>query len=101
MSEGVEGSAWLHFDDWAGRRRDPVVVVGETPQRYRIRAAAGRCQRLAGRAGSIAGDETALVPKRAVTSRPPNRGESEWWVWAPGGYRWSIDKPGPHPAEVS
>ena len=53
---------------WSGPLEQPVIIIGETPKRYRIRA----CQRtrLPGRSGVpvcwLYTGETALVPKYAV-----------------------------------
>jgi hypothetical protein len=65
---GAEWPAWLHLDGWAGATKQAVMVVGETPKRYRIRAVDGEAVRLAGRR-RISQAETALVPKHAVTRR--------------------------------
>lgn len=53
----------LCLDGWHGRSEDRVLIVGETPKRYRIRAI--EWTRLAGRRSIEVGQE-ALVPKRAV-----------------------------------
>lgn len=55
--------AVLCMDGWAGRSEQPVVVVGETPKRYRIRAT--ERTRLPGNRWIEAG-ETTLVPRYAV-----------------------------------
>lgn len=54
----------LHLDDWAGRRRVPVEVVGETPKRYRVRVLedCGLPSRRRARSGDVV-----LVPRYAVT----------------------------------
>ena len=54
----------LMLDGWAGVRARQVEIVGETPQRYRIRAI--ERTKLAGRQRWINPGETALVPKYAV-----------------------------------
>lgn len=59
-----EQQAWLLMDGWEGRTEQPILVVGETPQRYRIKAVART--KLAGRCRWIYTGETALVPKHAV-----------------------------------
>lgn len=59
----------LVIDGWAGQSRQPVVIEGETPTRYRVRAVdeelrlplRGRGVRIVLRSGSV------LVPKHAVT----------------------------------
>jgi hypothetical protein len=56
--------AWLLMDGWEGRTEQAVLVVGETPKRYRIKAVART--KLAGRCRWISAGETALVPKYAV-----------------------------------
>jgi hypothetical protein len=62
---------WLHLDGFAGKTTQRVIIVGETRTKYRIRAD-GDAVRLAGQSRSISGDETALVPKRAVSERLTN-----------------------------
>jgi len=61
-----EPRGFVCLGGWAGRTEQEVVIVGETPQRYRIRSIDGKTVRLAGRCRSIQGDATALVPKRAI-----------------------------------
>ena len=73
----TERAATLHVDGWAGRRDLPVVVIGETEKRYRIRASAGMA--LPGR--WLAEGQTALVPKLAVTFPATLPGDAE----LPGG----------------
>lgn len=65
---GTPKDGWLQFDDWAGRYQVKVLVVGETPKRYRIRAL--RDMRLAGRNRSLRKDAEALVPQTALTFKP-------------------------------
>jgi hypothetical protein len=67
---------WLHLDGWGGRTKQAVVIVDETPKRYRITPdiifasrEGEKSVRLAGRRRSLAFHETALVPKRAVSRR--------------------------------
>ena len=60
----TERAAFLCFDGWAGARRTPIIIVGETPKRYRIRVEART--KLAGRNRWIEPGETKLVPKSAV-----------------------------------
>ncbi len=55
----------LRLDSWAGRRSYPVEVLGETPQRYRIRLLED--MPLPGRNKRGAAGEVRLVPKYAVT----------------------------------
>lgn len=59
--------AWLHVAGGHGATRCAVVVVGETPTRYRVRADGARV-RLA-RRWLEPGDPPALVPKAVVTGR--------------------------------
>lgn len=68
----------LGLDGWAGYTEQPVLVVGETPRRYRIRAIA--ITRLAGRGRYLEAGEETLVPKTAVrfcastpSEKPPKR----------------------------
>jgi hypothetical protein len=61
----VERRAKLHLDGWAGRWAEDVIVVDETPKRYRIRV--DKRVRLAGPHRYLSPGQTALVPKRAVT----------------------------------
>ena len=56
--------AYLMMDGWGGRHDQAVLVIGETPKRYRIKAVMRT--RLAGRCRWIYTGETALVPKTAV-----------------------------------
>lgn len=55
----------LHLDGYAGRTTQAVLVIGETPLRYRIRALAKT--RLGGRNRWIDRGAIALIPKRAIT----------------------------------
>ena len=57
--------ATLHLDGWAGRTKTSVLVIGETPKRYRITT--GTPIRLAGRDRWLQPNRVALVPKHAVT----------------------------------
>jgi len=57
--------ATLHLGGWHGLSSQEVLVVGETPKRYRIQAL--EQTRLAGRWRSLAKGQTALVPRHAVT----------------------------------
>ena len=61
--------AWLYTEGWYARRLQAIMVVGETPKRYRVQSADGDVVRLSGRSATIRGTETALVPKYAVTKR--------------------------------
>jgi len=54
------------MNDYAGYHETPVLVVGETPTRYRVRGIT--LTRLAGRNRSLAPGETKLVPKHAIKS---------------------------------
>ena len=63
----IERAADLWVDSYAGRIKQPVVVIGETPKRYRVRAL--QRTRLGGRARSLEAGETALVPRGAVHFR--------------------------------
>lgn len=66
----VPWAGWLHTDSFAGSDKQPVLVVGETPQRYRIKADnGGKAVKLAGRSRWINGIQEALVPKSAVSRR--------------------------------
>lgn len=56
--------AYLFLDGWAGIHRQGILVIGETPQRYRIQAIAET--RLAGRRRYLRAGGTALVPKSSV-----------------------------------
>lgn len=77
----LERPAWLHLDGWAGHTRQPVIVVGETPTRYRIRVE--QVTRLGGFMRNLHPGERALVPRRAITF-PPDRPLAEGWTpWKP------------------
>lgn len=54
----------LMLDGWAGRSRQRIEVVRETPTRFCIRAIT--VTRLAGHSRYLQPGETALVPKLAV-----------------------------------
>ncbi len=56
--------AMLCLESYAGRTEQVVVVVGETPKRYRIRAL--EWTRLGGGSRFLRVGDTALVPKYAV-----------------------------------
>lgn len=58
-----DGLLWL--SGWFGISKQPVVVVGETPKKYRIRAI--EQTKLGGRCRWLETGETTLVPKRAIT----------------------------------
>lgn len=60
---------WLCMDGWAGRTKEPVKIVGETPKRYRVELL--KDCRLPGRNKSGKAGEIVLVPKYAVTDKPP------------------------------
>ncbi len=60
----------LCFNDWAGFRKVPVLVVEVTPRRYRIEAV--NDMQLAGRGRTLKKGERALVPKTAVRFPPPD-----------------------------
>ena len=36
MSSGEQSSHYLHMETWAGHRKYPVTIVGETPTRFRV-----------------------------------------------------------------
>jgi hypothetical protein len=70
-----ERNALLWLDGWAGRSSVPVIVIGETPKRYRIKTL--RRTRLGGRNRWLTAGATALVPKRAVTLSPDQKEECD------------------------
>ena len=57
-------AAYLLTDSFAGRSEQAVMVVGETPKRYRIKAVMRT--RMPGRCRWLYAGEQALVPKTAV-----------------------------------
>lgn len=59
---GAVRQAYLCTDGWAGRSEQAVLVVGETPKRYRIKTVMRT--KLPGR--WLYAGELALVPKQAV-----------------------------------
>lgn len=67
----TERPAELGITGWHGTIWQPVVVVGETPKRYRIRSRDENPVRLAGRLRYVTDKTTALVPKRAVRMVQP------------------------------
>ncbi len=54
----------LRLQGWAGLTEQWVLLVGETPKRYRIRAI--ETTKLAGRRHWLAAGEEALVPHHAI-----------------------------------
>lgn len=64
-SSTPERTGYIQLDGWGGRSESKVVVIGETPKRYRIRAIART--KLAGRDRYLNAGETTLVPKRALS----------------------------------
>lgn len=63
--------AWLHTSSWAGRALWPVVVLYETPKRYRVLCVRKTC--LPGRVRWVPPGTLKLVPKSAVSfGRKPN-----------------------------
>ena len=62
----VERPARLGLQGWHGVSWTHIVVVGETPKRYRIRGIGNGIVPLAGRMRSLQPGQTALVPKRSV-----------------------------------
>jgi hypothetical protein len=63
----TERPAKIHLDGWAGHRKQAVIVVGETPKRYRVRPAGDTPVQVAGRRRWLHSNQTTLVPKDAVT----------------------------------
>ena len=63
--------AVLVLDGWEGRSETPVLVVGYTPKRWRIKAI--ERTRLAGRHRWLEAGAVALVPTRAVRFSPEGR----------------------------
>lgn len=61
-------TGWLNLSGWAGRTSKLVEVVGETPQRFRIRAI--EKTRLSGRLRWLEPGETTLVPRHSITDEP-------------------------------
>lgn len=66
MSVTPGRSARLVYDDFVGRRSADVLVVAETPERYRIATVGDKPVKLAGRDRWLEPGKTALVPKRAI-----------------------------------
>lgn len=64
--EGTAKPGYLRIDGWAGRHDYAVMVIGETPKKYRIRAVVTATP-LAGRRRSLNVGEEALVPKHAIS----------------------------------
>jgi hypothetical protein len=59
--------AWLWLQGWEGITQQAILIIGETPKRYRITPAGTEPVRLAGRRRWLSPGDSALVPKRAVT----------------------------------
>ena len=60
---------WIMMDGWSGIHKEPVEIVGETPKRYRVKLLTDT--RLPGRNKSGKAGDVILVPKTAVTDKPP------------------------------
>jgi hypothetical protein len=60
---------WLCITGWWGDHKEPVELIGETPKRYRVRLLAD-C-RLPGRNRQGKVGDVVLVPRYAVTEKPP------------------------------
>ena len=56
--------AWLCFNDWAGFHKTAIVLIGETPQKFRITSTVPI--KLAGRNRFLSPYRSTLVPKGAV-----------------------------------
>lgn len=54
------------LDGWNGRTRQRVIVLSETPKRFRIATAEDKPVKLGGRDRWLHPGETVLVPKHAV-----------------------------------
>ena len=67
---------FLALDGWGGRSMRSVHVIGETAERYRIRAI--DYTRLAGRGRFLMAGENALVPKSAVWGESGKPLDSQW-----------------------
>lgn len=63
-SDTPSRQGYVVVDGWSGRMEYAVMVIGETPKRYRIQAVMRT--RLAGRDRWLNVGETTLVPKHAV-----------------------------------
>lgn len=70
----AEWNAWLRLGGWAGCTRQAVVVIGETPDLYRI-ACDDKPVRLAGRRRMLDIGSSTLVPKYAVSPRDEEENE--------------------------
>jgi hypothetical protein len=67
MSPDHPVKAILLVDDYAGYREEQIMVIGETPTRYRIRARDPEHRfRLAGRNRWLDRGQETSVPKRVV-----------------------------------
>lgn len=62
----MEVKAIVAVDGWAGRSEIPVIIIGETPKRYRVRLDSDKPEKLAGRNVWRQPGEVFLVPKYAV-----------------------------------
>lgn len=75
----MRGSSLLHYktppkrrlgvlvlDGYAGRTETTVVIVGETPKRFRIRPTGTVAVKLGGCERWLLAGQTALVPKTAI-----------------------------------
>lgn len=70
----TERLAEVGTNGWAGRVWHPVVVIGETPKRYRIKSRDGKAYTFAANR-KLAEGASMLVPKHAVRFEQPTPGE--------------------------
>ena len=70
MSSSITPSrqAWICTDGWAGIGAQEVVVIRETPKKYRVQAV--KRTKLAGYNRWLEVGQTSLVPKYAVRFTP-------------------------------
>lgn len=61
-------SGWLCTDGWAGIGAQEVLVIGETPKKYRVQAI--KRTKIAGYNRWLEVDQQTLVPKYAVRFTP-------------------------------
>lgn len=67
MTDELERKAWLHTMSFAGSVKTPILVVGETPKRYRVRLV--ERTKLPGREKWGAAGDVVLVPRSSVSFR--------------------------------
>lgn len=75
MTTPAPRPAYLLLTGWHGFTATPILIVGETPKRYRITPSGARSVRLAGPYRYVEPGKVVLVPKTAVSFDIPKNAE--------------------------